>query len=73
MPEIPTSTTPDNQAMAEFWNGGGGERWVSHEQSYDAQLAPFSDALLSRLTSARSDAIDSALDVGCGAGTRARR
>jgi len=69
MPDIPTSTAPDNQPMAEFWNGDGGERWVDHEDSYDRQLAPFSDALLSRLSSEHSTSgIASALDVGCGTG-----
>jgi len=49
-----------------YWNGPGGERWVSHQRMQDALLAEVAGLLLER---AAPRAGESVLDIGCGAGT----
>jgi SAM-dependent methyltransferase len=54
-----------NEAQAEAWNGPEAVHFVQHADRYDAQLEPFTRALLER---AGSDPGRVVLDVGCGSG-----
>ena len=55
-----------NAAEVAYWNGPGGERWVSHQRLQDALLAEVAGLLLER---AAPRAGETVLDIGCGAGT----
>ncbi len=48
-----------------FWNGAGGERWVSQQARRDMMLAEFGITALNR---ARAQPGESVIDVGCGCG-----
>jgi ubiquinone/menaquinone biosynthesis C-methylase UbiE len=54
-----------NEGQIEHWNGDEASHWVTHQQRYDAMLAPFTDHLLA---AARVTAPDRVLDVACGTG-----
>ena len=54
-----------NEGQIEHWNGDEANHWVTHQQRYDAMLAPFTDHLLA---AARVATPDRVLDVGCGCG-----
>ncbi len=56
-----------NEAQIERWNGTESDHWFRNSDRYDAQLAPFLDAILE---TARIDD-DVVLDVGCGCGALA--
>lgn len=54
-----------NRDQAREWNERGGPRWVAMERDLDAQLAPYSAALIDALAPSLGERV---LDVGCGAG-----
>ena len=53
-----------NEDQIERWNGPDADHWCDNADRYDAQLAPFLDAIV---RAARIDG-ESVLDVGCGCG-----
>ena len=55
-----------NAAEIAYWNGPGGERWVSHQRMQDALLAEVAERLMERAAARDGETI---LDIGCGAGT----
>ncbi|MBV8877149.1 MAG: methyltransferase domain-containing protein [Gammaproteobacteria bacterium] len=55
-----------NAAEAAYWNGAGGARWVAHQRSQDALLAPVLQLLIERSGVGAGEVV---LDIGCGAGT----
>jgi SAM-dependent methyltransferase len=55
-----------NEAMIEFWNGPGGDRWVEHQARYDAMLDPLSAPLVELVDREPESVV---LDVGCGCGS----
>lgn len=54
-----------NAAMAEFWNGDGGTKWLNFEDRLEASLHVFGDRALA---CAHVQAGQRVLDVGCGCG-----
>src|SRR6476659_6361667 len=52
-----------NAAMADYWNGPGGDRWVAMQGRYDAELDPLSAPLVEQLAAEPGATV---LDVGCG-------
>jgi SAM-dependent methyltransferase len=54
-----------NMDQIDYWNGPGGERWVTHADKLDTLLSPFADAVLDE---AQLQLGESVLDIGCGAG-----
>lgn len=58
-----------NAAMADNWNGVGGEHWVVHTDRHDRALHAYGGALLEAATIRPSDRV---LDVGCGTGWLSR-
>lgn len=58
-------TAPGNADMNDFWNGAGGQTWMSFEDRLEASLSPLGNAAL---RAARLAANESVLDVGCGCG-----
>jgi SAM-dependent methyltransferase len=55
----------DNTEQIEFWNGPGGDRWVTHQEILDRALEPFGTAVLE---AARPQPGEHVVDVGCGCG-----
>jgi ubiquinone/menaquinone biosynthesis C-methylase UbiE len=55
-----------NAAEIAYWNGPGGERWVSHQRMQDVLLAEVAEILMERAAARDREAV---LDIGCGAGT----
>ena len=62
----PPPTDDRNAKEIAYWNGAGGDRWVSHQRMTDALLAEVVEVLMER--AAPRDG-ETALDIGCGAGT----
>jgi SAM-dependent methyltransferase len=54
-----------NEQMAEFWSTRGGDQWVSHQERYDAMLAPCESRLMSVAACSEGEKV---LDIGCGNG-----
>ena len=66
--DIMTSPHADerNAAQIAYWNGLGGERWVSHQRMQDALLREVAERLMARAAARDGETV---LDIGCGAGT----
>lgn len=54
-----------NAAMAEFWNGEGGSKWLSFEDRLEASLQVFGDRALACADIKTGQRV---LDIGCGCG-----
>lgn len=54
-----------NADQLAFWNGVGGETWVTRQAHTDITLRPVSDALLAHAAPRTGESV---LDVGCGCG-----
>lgn len=54
-----------NERMRDYWSTVGAQGWVEHKQIFDAELAPFADAVLAAVEPVPGDHL---LDVGCGTG-----
>jgi len=61
-----TFTDDRNAKEIAYWNGPGGERWVSHQRMQDALLAEVAELLMERAAARDGQTV---LDIGCGAGT----
>ena len=48
MPIEPAPRFAANPDQGEYWNAGGGQRWVTHQAALDARLGPISDLLFAR-------------------------
>ena len=59
-----------NAAMAEYWAGPGGQRWLAHQVLLERQLAGVAERLL-EVAAPRPG--ERAIEVGCGTGTLAER
>jgi SAM-dependent methyltransferase len=55
-----------NVEQARYWSGEAGSHWVDQEASYEAMLAPFTDAIVTALAPAAGERV---LDVGAGTGS----
>ena len=55
-----------NASEIAYWNGPGGERWLSHQRMQDALLAEVAELLMGRAAARGGETV---LDIGCGAGT----
>lgn len=55
----------DNSAQIEYWNGRAGQKWVRDADRMDVMLAPFADAIISKIGPTPGQSV---IDVGCGAG-----
>ena len=54
-----------NEEQTKHWNSDQAGHWITHQQRYDAMLAPFGERLLAAAHVASTDRV---LDVGCGCG-----
>ncbi len=54
-----------NQDQKEFWNGPGGEAWVTGQETLDAAMRPVTEVLLKAAAVGKSDVVT---DIGCGTG-----
>jgi len=54
-----------NEKMREYWSTGA-DGWVTHRRIFDAELAPFAEAVIAAIAPATGMRI---LDIGCGTGT----
>ncbi len=54
-----------NQDQKEFWNGPGGEAWVTGQETLDAAMRPVTEVLLRAAAVSKSDIVT---DIGCGTG-----
>jgi len=54
-----------NENQKEFWNGAGGEAWVTGQETLDAAMRPVTTVLLK---AAGVRATDRVTDIGCGTG-----
>ncbi len=54
-----------NEEQTKHWNSDEAGHWITHQQRYDAMLAPFGERLLAAAQVAIADRV---LDVGCGCG-----
>lgn len=54
-----------NQNQKEFWNGPGGEAWVTGQETLDAAMRPVTDVLLKAAAVKPTDRVT---DIGCGTG-----
>lgn len=57
-----------NEAQREYWNGGGGERWVAEAERYDMLNQRFGRRLVEVLAAQPGERV---LDIGCGNGALA--
>lgn len=64
----PTAERP-NAAMADNWNGLGGEHWVAHTDRHDRALHAYGRAVLDAAAIRPADRV---LDIGCGTGWLSR-
>ncbi len=55
----------DNTEQIDLWNGQSGQRWVTHQETLDRNIAPFGRAALD---AARVQPGERVVDVGCGCG-----
>lgn len=54
-----------NQEQIEYWNEKAGPKWVAFQEKLDAQIAPFTRAVLDRAGLKPGERV---LDIGCGCG-----
>jgi SAM-dependent methyltransferase len=59
------TTDERNCTEIAFWNGPGGQRWLSRQEAQDALLAPVAEVLLDRVAARGGEIV---LDIGCGCG-----
>ena len=59
-----------NAAMADYWSGVGGERWLANEAALERQLDHVTDELLAAAAPQMGERV---LEVGCGTGGLALR
>lgn len=59
-----------NAEQLEYWNGPGGNRWVTHQKTLDSTIEAFGQEALRVLSPKTGERV---LDVGCGAGTTSLR
>ena len=59
------ATDEHNAAEIAYWNGPGGERWLSQQRTHDQLLAGVANILLERAAAAVGEFV---LDIGCGCG-----
>jgi ubiquinone/menaquinone biosynthesis C-methylase UbiE len=59
------ATDDCNAAEIAYWNGPGGERWLSQQQTHEKLLAEVAEILLARTAAAVGEFV---LDIGCGCG-----
>jgi cyclopropane fatty-acyl-phospholipid synthase-like methyltransferase len=58
-----------NDEQARYWNGDEAAHWLTHEDRYEAMLAPFTGHLLKAAVVSGADRVR---DVGCGCGWTTR-
>lgn len=56
----------DNSDQSAFWNGAGGEKWLSQADRLEPGLAPFGEAAMA---AARPRPGERVIDLGCGPGS----
>lgn len=54
-----------NQDQKEYWNGPGGEAWVTGQETLDAAMRPVTEVLFKAASSGKADIVT---DIGCGTG-----
>ncbi len=57
-----------NQDQKAFWNGPGGEAWVTGQETLDAAMRPVTEVLLKAASIGKADVVT---DIGCGTGETA--